>query len=50
MVSKGRELKLPAPGSEGEGWTLAEPPSEARTAAAAAPVVEAPPAREPEAA
>ena len=41
MVSNGRELKLPAPGREGEGWTpAAGPPREARAAAAAAPLLE----------
>ena len=42
MVSKGRELKLPAPGREGEGWTpaAADPPREARAAAVAALVLE----------
>ena len=41
MVSKGRELKLPAPGREGEGWTPgAADPREARAAAVAALVLE----------
>ena len=41
MVSKGSELKLPAPGREGEGWTpAADPPREARAAAAAALLLE----------
>ncbi len=42
MVSNGSELKLPAPGREGEGWTPAAdpPPREARAATAAAPLLE----------
>ena len=49
MVSKGSELKLPAPGREGDGWTLPDPPREARAAAAAALEDEALLPREPEA-
>ena len=40
MVSNGSELKLPAPGREGEGWTPVDPPSEARAAAAALALLE----------